>query len=491
MMRKSLGVLTSLAMVLSACSGGGGSSGNTAIPGGTGGSNTPGGTVTPTPTAGCTLRERQDWVTAQMREWYLFPDTLPANPNPGAYSNVSDYLDSLTATARGQNKDRYFTYLTSIADENAYYNSGASAGFGFRLASDATGRRVFVIESYENTPALRAGIDRGAEIVAIGTSAGTMRTVGDIVSREGLDGVTNALGPSTVGTTRVLRIADATGTRDVTLAKADYAISPVSNRYGARILDNGGTKVGYINLRTFISTADPQLRDAFANFRANGVTQVIVDLRYNGGGLLSIAELMGDLMSGGRSAGDIFDYVSFRPEKSSENSSHSFQALPQSITPTRIAFIGTGSSASASELVINAFVPYLHSNAALIGTNTYGKPVGQIAIDRSACDDRLRVIAFSLQNAARVGDYYNGLANKVEASCQAVDDLGYPLGDPREASVRSALDFLAGRSCTPITASAAEAGGRSAQSTKLSFAERVLLMPTRPAPVQREAPGTF
>ena len=87
-----------------------------------------------------------------------------------------------------------------------------------------------------------------------------------------------------------------------------------------------------------------------------------------------------------------------------------------------------------------------------------------------------------------------GVAAPVQASRFRFEELcngPRPLGDPREASVRSALDFLAGRSCTPITASAAEAGGRSAQSTKLSFAERVLLMPTRPAPVQREAPGTF
>jgi hypothetical protein len=150
-----------------------------------------------------------------------------------------------------------------------------------------------------------------------------------------------------------------------------------------------------------------------------------------------------------------------------------------------LAFIGTGASASASELVINSFVPYLQERAALIGTNTYGKPVGQIAIDRAACDDRLRVIAFATKNAAGQGDYFTGLANTVRASCRAADDLTRPLGDPQENSTRNALDFLAGKTCTPITV-----GGVSAQSAS-SDAPRELLSPVRPNTAQREVPGAF
>jgi carboxyl-terminal processing protease len=135
--------------------------------------------------------------------------------------------------------------------------------------------------------------------------------------------------------------------------------------------------------------------------------------------------------------------------------------------------------------VINAFIPYLHANAALIGTNTYGKPVGQIALDKSECDDRLRVIAFATQNAARQGAYFDGLATTVEASCRADDDISYPLGDPREASTRQALDFLAGRSCTAI------AGTASAQSARTMAVRQDLLMPAAPSTAQRMVPGSF
>ena len=475
-MRKRTGAILAMAAMLSGC--GGSDSGNIS----TGGS-----TPSPTPTAstGCSLRERQDWAASQLREWYLFPDTLPATLSPAAYTTVDDYIDALTATARAQRKDRFFTYLTSIKAEDAYYASGSSAGFGLRFALDQSGRRLFAAEAFEGAPGLAAGIDRGTEIVAIGTTSANLRTVSAIIAAEGTAGLTNALGPDTVGTARVMQVSDAAGTRTVTVTKADFSLLPVSTRYGAKIIQDGGQSVGYINLRTFIRTAEPALKTAFADFRAKGVTRVIIDLRYNGGGLIETAEYLGDLLGGARSTSEVFDYVTFRTEKASNNTTRFFAPKAESIAPTRIAFIGTGGTASASELVINAFTPYLHTNAGLIGTNTYGKPVGQIALDKDACDDRLRVVALATQNAARNGNYYDGLASTVEASCQASDEIAYQLGDPLESSTRQALNFLAGRSCTPIT------GDASARSLRTSTARQDLLIPDRPGTAQRDVPGLF
>ena len=467
-----------MAAMLAGC-GGAGSGGTGAV--------ATSGTATPTQTAStgtCSLRARQDFAFAQLKEWYLFPDTLPASLDPTPYTDVPTYIDALTATARSQRKDRYFTYLTSIAQENAFYNSGSSAGFGVRISTDAAAGRAFIAEAFEGTPALAAGIDRGTEIVAIGTTAADLKTVSSIIATSGTAGVTDALGPTTAGTTRLLRIKDASGTRDVSVTKADYELTPVSARYGARIITDGGRQYGYLNLRTFINTADTPLRNAFASFRSAGITNVIIDFRYNGGGLVSISEEIGDLLGAARSTANVLDYTTFRPEKSSNNTTRFFSPQSQSIAPTRIAFIGTGGTASASELTINAQIPYLRANVGLIGTNTFGKPVGQIALDNTACDDRLRVIAFATQNANRVGDYYDGLASVVESSCQATDDLTHPLGDPAEASTRAALNFLQGVACTKISSgevTAQSAGG----------ARRDLLTPDRPTTQQRETPGSF
>jgi C-terminal processing protease CtpA/Prc len=465
-----------LSVVLASCGGGGGgsSAGPIAV--------TP--TPSPTPTSTCSLRARQDFAFATLNEWYLFPETLPASLDPTPYASVDTYIDALTATARAQGRDRFLTYITSIAQEDAFFNSGSSAGFGVRLSNDATNKRAFIAEAFEGAPALAAGIDRGTEILAIGDTPTSLRTVNAIITAEGTAGISNALGPSTAGTTRTLQISNAGVVSTVTVSKADYTLTPVSARYGAKILNDGGKKVGYLNLRTFISTANPELQSAFANFKAQGVNEFIIDFRYNGGGLVSTAELMGDLLGGGRTTSDVFSNTTFRTSKSSNNSTKRFAPRAESVTPTKIAFIGTSSTASASELVMNGMSPYLGQNLALVGSNTFGKPTGQIAIDKTACDDRIRVIAFSTQNSAGGGFYYNGLASVLPKSCAAPDDITKPLGDVTEGSIKGALDFLGGRTCSAIAS-----GGQTSQALRDSGLK--LLTPDAPTVVQREVPGAF
>lgn len=471
-------IILVLAASVSACGGGGSSSGSDTI------TAPPTPPPPPPPTSTCSLLNRQNFAASVLNEWYLFPETLPTSLNPSAYSTVDDYIDALTATARSQGRDRYFTYLTSIQEENAYFSSGATAGFGVRLSYQ--GSRLFITEAFEGAPALAAGIDRGTEIVGIGTDSSNVRSVADILATQGSAGVSSALGPNTVGTSRVLRITDATGTRNVTVAKAEYELSPISTRYGVKIINNGsGQRVGYINMRTFISTSNNQLRSAFADFRAQGITNFVIDFRYNGGGLVSTAELMGDLLGGNRSSSDIFSVTRFRASKSSENETRRFVPQSQSVSPIKIAFISTNATASASELVAASFAPFLGTNAALVGSNSYGKPVGQIALDLTACDDRIRVVAFAKENAAGQGDYFSGLAGTMRTTCAAADDITRPLGDPQEASLRAALDFVAGRSCTPI------ALAQSAQSASSRAERRVLPAPRNASAAQRDVPGLF
>jgi carboxyl-terminal processing protease len=441
----------------------------------------------PSAPATCSLRDRQDWAFAQLQEWYLFPELLAANVNPDSHTSVQAYIDALVAPARAQSKDRIFTSIVSLSEHDALLNSGSSGGFGFRLSADAGAGRVFVTEAFEGAPALNANIDRGTEILAIGTNASNLRTVSSIIATEGTAGVTNALGPATLGLSRLFRVRDLNGTtRDVTLTRAGYTVDPVSNRYGALVLDDNGKKVAYLNFRTFIGApAEADLRAAFAQFRAQGVTEVIVDLRYNGGGLVSTALLLSNLLMGNRSVPDVILNRTYRASKSSLNAIHFFAPQPQSIAATKIAFIGTGSTASSSEIVMNAALPYLGPNAALIGSNTFGKPVGQAYLNRPACDDRLIALAFAFKNANQQGDYFTGLASNFQSTCRADDDVLRPLGDPQEAMIRTALDFLAGRACTPI------GGSATTQGFSGGAGARQLLTPAQPNAVQRELPGSF
>ncbi len=486
-MRHLVGLLASSALLLTGCGGGGGSSASSPTPAPVATAPAP----SPTPSPTCSLENRQAFARDVLNEWYLFPDLLVTSANPGSFTTVQAYIDALTATARSQGKDRFFTFITSIAEENAFFSSGTTAGIGIRLAIDTPARRVLISESFEGAPGLAAGIERGDEILAIGTSSANLRSVSDIIAAEGSAGITSALGPNTAGLTRVLRMSRGGVSREVSVTKTEFDLPAVSSRYGSRIIQDGNRRIGYINLRSFISSADAPLRQAFASFRSAGITEFIIDFRYNGGGLVSTAELMGDLLGGNRSSSELFSGLRYRASKSSRDENTFFAPRAESVSPVKIAFIGTATTASASELVINSMAPYFGRNLALIGANTFGKPVGQIALDRSACDDRVRVVAFSSVNSRNQGEYFNGLASTLEVTCQAADDLTRPLGDPQEASIRGALDFLAGRSCTAITLSG-PSGNIAGQSQRGMIAsDRELLVPDAPSPAQREVPGLF
>nr|WP_137677742.1 S41 family peptidase [Parerythrobacter lutipelagi] len=470
-----------LAVSLAACGGGGGNSsgGGTPIAGGGSGG---GGTGT------CSLSSRQDFVKAVIDEWYLFPTLVDNSVNKSSFNDVQSYIDALVAPARAQSRDRFFSYITSIEEENAFFNSGSSAGFGIRLGYDTGANRVFVIESFETGPAFPQGFDRGTELIAVGTNAGNLQSISSLMASGGPQAVIDALGPSDPGVTRSFVIRPVGGAdTTVTVSKADFSLDPVSNRYGAQIINDGGKLVGYINLRTFIDSADPDLRAAFDNFRQQGVTEVILDLRYNGGGLVRIAELFGDLLRRDN-VGDVFSRTTLRASKSSENSTDLFGAQPQAITATKIAVIGRPGTASASELVTNSMIPYLGNNIALVGSNTFGKPVGQFAFDKAECDDRLRVVTFRTENSDGQGDYYTGLASVMPNTCAASDDIFTQLGDPNEASVAQALAFLrtGAASCSAISG-----GGQATQSRTAGSPQRQLLQPRYPTAAQHEVPGLF
>ncbi|MHA6332927.1 S41 family peptidase [Qipengyuania sp. CAU 1752] len=462
-----------LAFSLAACGGGGGGGGDPIGGGGGGGGGT----------SQCSLSNRQAWVFSQIDEFYLFPDLIDKSVSAANFTDLQAYIDALVAPARAQAKDRFFTYITSIQEENDLINSGSSAGFGIRLAYDTSNNRVFVLEAFENAPAFAKGFDRGVELLSI-----EGQSVANLMASGGPQAVVQALGPSDPGVTRTFVIRDLNGVDStVTVSKADYSLDPISDRYGVKILNDGGRQVGYINLRTFIvESAGPQLRDAVQQFKDQGINEVILDFRYNGGGLVSVAELLGDLL-GADKVGQVFSRTTFRPSLASNNDTENFESQPQAIAATKIAVIGRGGTASASELVANSFIPYLGANTALIGANTYGKPVGQIARDRDVCDDRLRVVAFKTENRDGNSDYFTGLATAFSKTCRAEDDILDQLGDPNEDSVAKALDFLAGRPCNAITSS----GQGGVQSARAVLPEKELMQPRRPTAAQYRIPGLF
>jgi carboxyl-terminal processing protease len=425
-------VCTALLTLLAGCGGGGGGSGDGDGDGGTG---------------ACGETARKQWVLNVARDWYLFPETLPASIDLSSYATAEALLDGLTENARVQGKDRFFSYLTTRAAENSLLGEGEFVGFGFRNRTDP-GNRPLILDVFDASPAADAGLLRGDEIVAVDEGSGYVPVSESLAGGSTLS---DLLGPATAGVMRGLRLQRNGTTFDARMTKRTVSLDPVPNDYGSAVLPLAGTTgVGYLHLRSYVSTADAQLRAAFADFRARGLDDFIVDLRYNGGGLVSTAELVDNLLGATRSTADVQFALVHNAARSNQNATVRFAPQAQSVRPVRIAFLTTEATASASEINVNAMQPYVE--VAIVGGNTLGKPVGQLAFDLAGCEDRLRLVAFKTVNSLGAGDYYAGLAPMVRHACVATDTPDAPLGSVDDRLVQEALYWLANGACRSLIA---------------------------------------
>jgi len=226
------------------------------------------------------------------------------------------------------------------------------------------------------------------------------------------------------------------------ITKDIVTIDPVPQH---RIIDAGnGVMVGYMELSQFISTADPVFDTVFAEFIAAGVDDVIIDLRYNGGGLVSTANLLGDYLGAFANDGRVFSEMQFNADRAAENNSTDFfQRQGNSIDLGRFVVIATAGTASASELVTNSMEAYF--DVTLVGANTFGKPVGQIGL--TFCEKILRPTSFRTVNAAGEGDYFDGLP----VDCAAPDDLNFAVGADDDPNMVAAMTYLNTGAC-PVAA---------------------------------------
>ncbi len=431
----------------------------------------------------CTPTNQKTTAQALLRSYYLYaPDYLATvSPTDGRYPTLQDYLDASTAPARAQGWDRGWTYTTSLTSTQAHYVEGTSVGFGIGTLvrqDQALAFHLFVTQVFPGSAAADASFARGDEIVGIDDGTG-MKTVAEITAGAAtIDAagasLAQALGPPTAGLTYTLSVlpagsAQGTTPVDRTMTKRTYGLDPVPLPNGNPVvLDaGGGLKVGYVALRTFIPPAEATLASVFSQFQTAGVQDVIVDLRYNGGGTISTADVLANLLGGAQAQGSVEFRIEYNAQLSSSNQTVTFNPPSQAVKPTRIAFITTGATASASELVPNVMEGWMGPDVALVGAKTYGKPVGQMPFQLIGCDAVVNVVALRLVNVQGDGGYYGGLPDQpTDGSapkfsgplCQAADDLTHDQWDPAESSTAAALQWLATGTCPPPPAAAKPSG---------------------------------
>ena len=417
----------------------------------------------------CDAPSQIDFVEAVTDSWYLWYDEM-ADIDKAGYESAQAYLDARLAPLIDEGRDRGFSYMTTTTKDETSISSGAYIGFGFRSNSSSAG--LFIIDVFESGPAWAAGIRRGMELLAVDTGNG-FETLEQLSEREATS--EEIFGPSKVGVERDFRLRQDGTEIEFSIAKDE--LSPPALAGQPLLIERPGlAPVGYLHLRQFIDAAlTPEdgfssLSDATALFKDASVTDLIIDLRYNSGGLLRVADTMMDLLAGLTAPGEPSFKIQVNDQHPDFNENEDnwglFEELPETSAPIRIAFITSRYTASASELIINGLDP--HIEVVMVGGNTFGKQVGQgrwdmhdnvEGLERENCDVALRLTAFEIVNGENQGGYHQvGLDGTGRFTlCAAEDDISSPFGDPKEASVGAALDWLDIGAC-PSSASGGSNG---------------------------------
>jgi len=379
----------------------------------------------------CSVASQNLYVRDVLNSFYYWYSHLPANVSPTSFTTPEAYLEAV----RYRPIDNSYSYITSAAANDAFYSDSQFIGYGMSTQTSSTS--LLVLQVFDDSPALEATLQRGDRITQVnGRSVAAMNAAGTIGG---------AFGAAEVGVTSTIVFEKPNG--DVRTAQMVKRLVTIPTVSLTRVVEVDGRRVGYLFFRNFVRPSEAALNEAFAALKAAGVTELVLDLRYNGGGLVDIAVHLASLVGGVRTSGQVLlNYVHNDRVGPTYDKTTRFTNPDQALNLSQLVVITTRSSASASELVINALRPYMP--VAVIGETTYGKPVGQYGF--TFCEKVLAPVSFSIKNANNEGDFFSGIA----PTCVAADDSTRQLGDVAEGSFAEALTYLRTGACS--TRAAAE-----------------------------------
>lgn len=422
--------------------------------------------------AGSTVIENF-WLRSWSNETYLWNREIQ-DQDPTPFSSPIAYfaeLKTFETTASGEDKDD-FHFSQSTEDYLESRNNTATSGYGarFRAFSTSPPRDFRILYTEPNSPASdivdgNVQFPRGAKVLEVDGA--------DLVNGNDIDTLNDGLFPLTAGESHTFVIQDAGSdtTRTVTMISEDIADEPVNR---TSVIDTPTGKVGYMLFNTFSPfESEKSLVDAMADLSSQGIDDLVLDLRYNGGGLLAVAAQLGYMIAGdAQTDGKTFTLLQYNDDANgtdpTSNSNTPVQPIPfidetigfsvtqgqalSTLNLPRVFILSTGGTCSASESVING-LRGVDVEIILIGDVTCGKPYG--FLPTSNCGETYYTIQFRGVNDKNFGDYSDGFVPQDNdfgfgeriAGCTIPDDFENELGDENEALLSAALFYRENDSC--------------------------------------------
>ena len=404
-----------------------------------------------------TALELSDFVYRGLNFWSLYKEDVPDLANDrfendaernsflSQFSSPEEAFEALTSQ-----QDRFSILRDDyIVLENALSGVRRCSGMRFSILEDPNNAgNLFGVVRYviNNSPAQDAGVERGMYFTAV--DGASLTTSSDLSAIFGQDSFT-------------IDLADYDGTdftpngTSIPLTQVELTINPV---HIARTIDMDGEKIGYLHYTSFTRDFDPELNAAFSQFQAEGVTDLVLDLRYNGGGSIETANDLSSMITG-QFNGEIFITQKYNADRNPNNETNrrfntqiSNDATINSLGLNRVFILTSGSTASASELILSGLDPYIE--IIQIGTNTTGKFEGSFLLydapapnfARSQANPNHRYVMLPLVlrsvNANGLTDYFDGFTPDIEIA-ETFENLGQ-LGFPGEPLLDIAIEEITG-----------------------------------------------
>jgi hypothetical protein len=421
----------------------------------------------PFPDSQGTTEDENNWLRSWSNELYLwYAEITDRNPANFGTPQYFDLMKTFATAASGAPKDKF--HFTIPTDEwIALSQAGEAAGYGsrFALVAAAPPREIVVAFTQPGTPADAVGLLRGTEILEVDGLV--------VATTSQVDALNDAFFPPEAGATHdfVVRDFGSATTRDITMTSQILTTDPV-NRLAVEDTPTG--PVGYLSFTNHIATAEQALIDAVETLQTAAITDLLLDLRYNSGGFLDIANELAYMIAGPAAAGgEVFDELEFSNKHPTfdpvtgavltpdlfHTTTQGFSAAPGIPLPAlnlnRVYVLTGPDTCSASEAIMNG-LRGIDVEVNLIGEGTCGKPYGFYPFDN--CGTTYFSIQFKGVNAKGFGDYTDGFTPNAQGEqlpgCQVADDFEHALGDPMEARFAAALQYRADTSCIVTTTSA-------------------------------------
>ena len=399
-----------------------------------GGSETP--STAPAP-ANCSVSEQKTRLGDYMNDWYFWYRLSP-RPDAGAYASVESYFDALLYTGIDASfpRDRW-SRSESTESFNRFFGDGSTLGYGVSVngieVSGLPNAPLLVRYVEPLSPAAVQGVRRGDRVLAING-----RSAADIIA----SGNFSLLTPAQPGDVLTLRLLNGNTERTLAVTAREFMLAPVS--IPAVVTSPLGRRLGYVLVKDMINQALAPLESAFAQFRAQGVEDVVLDLRYNGGGLVSVGAQLGSLVAGTRGSGRAYATLLFNDQRAgSNNITFRFSSLSAALGLPRVFVLSGPRTCSASEQLING-LRGVGVEVVAIGDTSCGKPVG--SLPTSACGRTYSVVNFESVNERNEGRYFDGFG----ATCPVAEDFSATLGAPAEPLLAAAGRYADSNTCVPL-----------------------------------------